>query len=107
MRDFSGDTSSFSLNTATVKERWSLREAIEGCRRHGVTAIAPWRDQLEALGVDEAARMIRDHGLRVSSLCRGGFFTTDEGLNLDDNRRAVDEAAALAITSEVEAVEME
>ena len=39
--------------------------------------------------------MIREHGLRVSSLCRGGFFTVDDRLNLDDNRRAVDEATAL------------
>ncbi len=95
MRDLSQDTSSYSLNTATVKMRWGLREAIEGCRRHGVHAIAPWRDQVDAVGLEDAVRMIRDQGLRVSSLCRGGFFTAGEQLNRDDNRRAVDEAAAL------------
>ncbi len=95
LRDLSSDRTLLSLNTATVRERWGLREAVEGCARHGIGAIAPWRDQLHVLGVPDAVRMIRDHGLRVSSLCRGGFFTADEHLNLDDNRRAVDEAAAL------------
>ena len=43
--------------------------------------------------------MLRDSGLRVSSLCRGGFFpaaTQAERLQrIDDNRRAIDEAAEL------------
>ena len=95
LRDLSNDRTLLSLNTATVRERWGLREAIEGCARHGIGAIAPWRDQLDALGVPDAVRMIGDHGLRVSSLCRGGFFTADDRLNLDDNRRAVDDACAL------------
>jgi sugar phosphate isomerase/epimerase len=53
--------------------------------------VAPWRHQLS--GVADAARAIRAAGLRVSSLCRGGFFTS---MGADaDNRRAVDEAAEL------------
>lgn len=88
-----------SLNVYTVREQWSLREAIEGCARHGVPAIAPWRDKLEACGVREAARMITDNGLEVSSLCRGGMFPAadDAGRQaaLDDNRRALDDAAAI------------
>ena len=95
MRDLSRDTALLSLNTATVQKQWDLGEAISGCARHGIGAIAPWRDQLQALGVAEAVRMINDQGLRVSSLCRGGFFTADNQLNVDDNRRAVDEATAL------------
>jgi sugar phosphate isomerase/epimerase len=91
----SPDPARLSLNTATIRRQWGLGEAIAGCARHGIGAIAPWRDQLQALGVLEAASRIRDHGLRVSSLCRGGFFTADDALNLDDNRRAVDEAAAI------------
>ena len=42
--------------------------------------------------------MIRDSGLAVSGLCRGGWFTATGALTpevLDDNRRAVDEAAAI------------
>ncbi len=88
-----------SLNTATVRKRWNLRQCIEGCARHGLGGISPWRDMLAEMGVDDAAKMIADKGLRVSGLCRGGMFpATDEaGLRaaLDDNRRAVDEAVAI------------
>lgn len=87
-----------SLNTATVKEQWSLAQCIEGCARHGLGGIAPWRDKLQEMGVDAAARAIRDAGLRVSGLCRGGWYTVDGTLTdrvLDDNRRAVDEAAGI------------
>lgn len=88
-------TMELSLNTATIREQWELDQAIQGCVRHGVRAIAPWRDQLQKLGVSETVKMIADHGLRVSSLCRGGFFTADAKLNMDDNYQAVDEARAL------------
>src|SRR6185503_15358970 len=88
-----------SLNTATVREQWNLREAIEGCARAGIGGIAPWRDKLAECGVDEAARMIRDQGLSVTGLCRGGMFPAADAAGrqraLDDNRRAVDEAAAI------------
>ena len=39
-----------SLNTATVKKQWDLAQAIEGCARHGIRGIAPWRDKLAELG---------------------------------------------------------
>lgn len=85
-----------SLNTATVRQRWTLRDCIEGCARHGIGGISPWRDMLAAMGGDEAAKMIADHGLRVSGLCRGGMFPAADETGfqaaLDDNRRAVDEA---------------
>lgn len=87
-----------SLNTATVREQWTLAQCIEGCQRHGIAGIAPWRDKLHEMGVDAAARAIRAAGLQVSGLCRGGWFTAEGSLTaavLDDNRRAVDEAAAI------------
>lgn len=91
--------SRLSLNTATVRERWTLRDCIEGCARHGFGGIAPWRDMLAACGIKEAARMIADHGLTVTGLCRGGMFpaSTEAEIerNIDDNRRAIDEAAAI------------
>ncbi|MBM3568650.1 MAG: sugar phosphate isomerase/epimerase [Alphaproteobacteria bacterium] len=83
-----------SINTATVKPQWTLRQAIEGCARLGVRAVAPWRDKLQECGLGEAARLLADHGMTVSGLCRGGFFTAGPEA-LDDNRRAVDEAAAI------------
>ena len=92
-------TDGLSINLATVREQWNLREAVEACARHGIRAIAPWRDQVAAAGLDEAARIIRGHGLRVTSYCRGGFFPAAEAasrqLAIDDNLRAIDEAAAL------------
>ena len=99
MRDFSGDTALLSLNTATVRAQWTLEQCIDGCARHGIGGIAPWRDKLDECGADRAARLIREAGLRVSGLCRGGMFpaATRAGRQaaLDDNRRAVDDAATI------------
>jgi len=91
--------SRLSLNQATT-QRWSLREAIEGCVRAGIPAIGIWRDKLAEAGLDAASRMVRDAGLRVSSVCRGGMFpaatTAERAARIDDSRRAIDQAAALA-----------
>jgi sugar phosphate isomerase/epimerase len=99
MRDLSGGLAHLSLNTATVREQWGLAEAIEGCARHGIPGIAPWRDQLQAMRAGPAARRIRDAGLTVTGHCRGGMFPAadDAGLRaaIEDNRRAIDEAAAI------------
>ena len=85
-----------SINTATVREQWTLPQIIDGCARHGIRGIAPWRDQVAKTGLEESARRIRDAGMQVSGYIRGGMFTaTDAGglrAALDDNRRAVDEA---------------
>lgn len=94
------DIARLSLNTATVKQQWTLEQCIDGCQRHGITAIGPWRDKLDDCGVGRAASLIRAAGLHVSGLCRGGMFTAPDAAGrqaaLDDNRAAVDEAAALA-----------
>lgn len=87
-----------SLNTATVRAQWSLAQCIDGCARHGFGGIAPWRDKLHEMGVTNAARAIRAADLKVSGLCRGGWFTASGALDqsvIDDNKRAVDEAAEL------------
>jgi sugar phosphate isomerase/epimerase len=88
-----------SLNTATVREQWSLKECIEGCARHGITGISPWRDKLAEYGTQNAAKHIRDVGLTVTGLCRGGMFPAADAAGrqaaIDDNRRAIDDAAAL------------
>ncbi len=88
-----------SVNQATVKHA-SLAEAIAALTAAGVEAIGTWREPVADVGLDEAVRMVRDSGLRVSTHCRGGFFTLADGaerrLAMDDNRRAIDETAALA-----------
>ncbi|ODT74704.1 MAG: endonuclease [Pelagibacterium sp. SCN 64-44] len=88
-----------SLNLATTRQQWGFAEAVDGCLRAGITAISPWRDQIAAIGLDEAARIVRSNNLQVTGVCRGGMFpaATAAGrqANIDDNLRAVDEAAAL------------
>jgi sugar phosphate isomerase/epimerase len=81
-----------SLNQWTVR-RWGVRQAIEGCLRHGIDAIGLWREPVADLGLTVSAALLKDAGLRVSSLCRGGFF--NQAGWLDDNRAAIDEAATL------------
>ncbi|MGB3043544.1 MAG: sugar phosphate isomerase/epimerase family protein [Xanthobacteraceae bacterium] len=98
MRDFSGDHRWLSLNTATVRKQGDLTQIIDACARHGVRAIDPWRDQVAAIGLDRAVRVVRDAGLDLSGYCRGGMFVADDAHRQaarDDNRRAVDEAKAL------------
>jgi sugar phosphate isomerase/epimerase len=98
MRDFSTDHRFLSLNTATVRKQGDLPDIIEACARHGIRAIDPWREQVASLGLDRAARAIRDAGLELSGYCRGGLFPADAAHRIearDDNRRAVDEAKAL------------
>lgn len=88
-----------SLNTATVREQWNLRQMIEACARHGIRGISPWRDKLDELGVHEAAALIRQHGLAVTGLCRGGMFPAADAAGrraaIDDNLRAIDDAATI------------
>lgn len=92
------DLSRLSLNQATTR-RWTLAEAADGCARAGIPWIGVWRDRLAEVGAEQAARIVRDAGLRVSGLCRGGMFpaaTAEERqARIEDNLRAVEEAAAL------------
>ena len=87
-----------SLNTATTKN-WTLEQAVDGCVRAGIDGIGLWRDRVAEAGTDTAARLVRAAGLTVTSLCRGGFLTAADPAGraaaLEDNRRAVEEAAAL------------
>lgn len=87
-----------SLNQNTTNS-WSLPQAVAGCVRAGIPAIGVWRGPAQEYGIEQSAALIRSSGLRVSSLCRGGFFTTadpaERRRSLDDNRRALEEAAIL------------
>lgn len=94
----SNELARLSLNTATTK-RWTLQEAVDGAVRAGLGSIGLWRDRVHEAGVTESAKIVADAGLRVSSLCRGGFLTAEDDRAakdaLDDNRRAIVEAATL------------
>jgi sugar phosphate isomerase/epimerase len=88
--------SRLSLNQRTTAS-WSLPEAVQGCLDAGLGAIGIWREQLAEVGLDEACRLVAESGLRVSSLCRGGFFTDPGEAQAAEvrNREAIEEAAAL------------
>ena len=92
------DLSRFSINQMTVKQL-SLPELVEACQESGIGNIGLWRAPVQSYGVEETAKLVRDAGLTVTTLCRGGFFTAidpdERAAALDDNRRAVDEAATL------------
>lgn len=87
-----------SLNQATIKHA-SLAEALDVTAAAGYSSIGLWREPVQEVGLARAVRMVEDSGLRVSSLCRGGFFTLPESAErraaIDDNRRAIAEANAV------------
>jgi len=92
------DLSRCSLNTATVKHA-TLAEAVDAAAAAGLGAVGLWRHQVQEHGAEKAARIVSDAGLRVSSLCRGGFLTAADEAGiaaaLDDNKRAIEETAGV------------
>ncbi|WP_084106071.1 sugar phosphate isomerase/epimerase [Demequina sp. NBRC 110056] len=88
-----------SLNQATVRTA-SLAEAIDAAVGAGYEALGTWREPVQAVGLDTAESMIEASGLRVSTHCRGGFFTVPEGperrASIADNIVAIEETARLA-----------
>lgn len=93
-----GDLAGFSINQMTVKQL-SLPDLVRGLVELGVPGVGLWREPVAEYGLDAAARLVRDAGLTVTTLCRGGFLTAvdpaERAAALDDNRAAVDEAATL------------
>jgi sugar phosphate isomerase/epimerase len=92
------DTKRLSLNQITT-ERYNLVDVVEACARRQIPSVAIWRHKIAETGLRESRRHVRDAGLHVSSVCRGGMFPAptevERQARLDDNRRAIDEAAEL------------
>ena len=88
-----------SLNLATVRRQWKLPEAVAAAARHGFGGVAPWREMVGETGIAEAARIFQGSGLRVTGYCRGGLFGAGGADKfhdaVDDNKRMIDEAAAI------------
>jgi sugar phosphate isomerase/epimerase len=81
-----------------VRGQGDLPTILEAAKRHGISLVSPWRQDIAEIGLDRAVKAVRDGGFGLSSYCRGGLFPTDKARRAevrDDNRRAVDEAAAL------------
>ncbi|MER7574404.1 sugar phosphate isomerase/epimerase family protein [Streptomyces sp. NPDC126514] len=92
------DLARFSINQMTVKQL-SMPELVDACAQLGVVNVGLWREPVQAYGLEATAKAVRDAGLTVTTLCRGGFLTAidapERARALDDNRRAVEEAATL------------
>ncbi|MEU8886627.1 sugar phosphate isomerase/epimerase family protein [Streptomyces sp. NPDC048442] len=93
------DLARLSINQETLKQ-WSLEKLAAGCTAAGISQVGLWRAPVQEYGAERAAKLMRDAGLTVTSLCRGGFLTAldeaERARALDDNRAAIDEAATLA-----------
>jgi sugar phosphate isomerase/epimerase len=100
MRDFGNDHHWLSINTATVRQQWRLDRIIDECARRGIRAIAPWRDQVAAVGLEARWRgncATPAHGCPATAAA-ASFPPPMRPVwqaALDDNRRAVDEACTL------------
>jgi sugar phosphate isomerase/epimerase len=92
------DLAKLAIHTMTTKP-WDLATAVGKYAASGVPGITVWRQWLEGLDHAEAGRMIREAGLGVAAHCRGGFYPALDAKGraaaIDDNRRALDEAAAI------------
>ena len=86
-----------SFNQMTA-DPWSLEQVVRNCSQSGVHHIGVWRHKLGG-DAAKASAMIRNEGLRVSSLCRGGWFSAptaeERRKRVADNRLAIEEAALL------------
>ncbi|GAA1892210.1 sugar phosphate isomerase/epimerase [Streptomyces durmitorensis] len=88
----------FSINQMTVKQL-SLPELTSECVKLGIPGVGLWREPVQSYGLERTAKLMRDAGLTVTTLCRGGFLTAIDPharvRAIDDNKAAIDEAAAL------------
>lgn len=88
----------FSLNQATTKH-WPLPDLVESSARAGLQWVGLWREPVEEYGLARSAKLVADAGLRVSSLCRGGFLTATDPVErrrrIADNRNAIEECSSL------------
>ncbi|MGV3641726.1 MAG: sugar phosphate isomerase/epimerase family protein [Adhaeribacter sp.] len=92
------DLSRLCVHTITTKP-WNIETAAREFSRAGIGGITVWRDALSGRDIPATGQMLREENLEVVSLCRGGFFPAlspaARQAAIDDNKRAIDEAAAL------------
>jgi sugar phosphate isomerase/epimerase len=90
--------SKLCIHTITTKS-WNIEEAAKNFAAAGVKGITVWRDTFEGRDIKQTGHLLREHDLTIVSLCRGGFFSSKDASKrrtaIDDNKRAIGEAAAL------------
>lgn len=92
------DLSRLCIHTITTKP-WNIEEVSGNYSAAGVKGITVWRDALAGRNIKKTGEMLLGDGLKIVSLCRGGFFAAKDHSRrqsaIDDNRRAIDEAHEL------------
>jgi sugar phosphate isomerase/epimerase len=92
------DLSQLCIHTITTRP-WSIEEAAKNYSAEGVKGITVWRDKLANRDIKQTGQLLRDYGLSIVSLCRGGFFPNKDKekrkLAIEDNLKAIEEAAEL------------
>jgi sugar phosphate isomerase/epimerase len=92
------DLSGLCIHTITTKP-WKIEEAAKQYALAGVKGITVWRDALEGRNIQKTGELLRDSGLSIVSLCRGGFFAHKEAFKrktaVNNNQKLIEEAAEL------------
>jgi len=90
--------SKLCVHTQTTKP-WTIEECISHFSAAGIKGISIWRHLLEGKDLKSIKSMLDAHQMEVVSLVRGGFFPAVDAkqrdLALEDNRLAINQAAAL------------
>jgi sugar phosphate isomerase/epimerase len=99
VRDLAQRMDICSINTATLGFQAPIGEVIDAIARAGFRKIAPWRREMKDRDVAAIARHIREAGLTLSGYCRSPYIPASSvqqfRANIDENKRAIDEAAVL------------
>ncbi|KPK84037.1 MAG: xylose isomerase [Bacteroides sp. SM23_62_1] len=92
------DLSRLCIHTETVKPL-QIEEVAEKFAHHGIPGVSVWRQTLENRDPQKTGQILRDQGLEIVSLVRGGFFpSSDPGKRvaaIEENKRAIIEAVKL------------
>jgi sugar phosphate isomerase/epimerase len=92
-----------AINTATLGFQCSVEDSIDAIAAAGFGGIAPWRREVEGHDVAAVSRRIRAAGLKVTGYCRSTYLPalSREALqaNIENNKRALDDAAILGADS--------
>ncbi len=103
MRDLHQRLDLCSINTATLGHRLSIHDTLDAVARSGFGFVAPWRKEVEAANLRDVARQLRALGLRLSGYVRSTFFAGSSpeqfAAHIEDNQRALDQAAELGAPS--------
>jgi len=99
LRDLADRPDRCCLNTATLGHREPIAVTARRVAAAGFGWITPWRVEIDEVQPAGDAEAIRAAGLRVRSYCRTAYLAhASEAASrraVDDNRRALDVAAAL------------